>query len=124
MSIKLLWSIFCFVLFCYFTNHFARYSCCNYICRNILCNNTSGTNYCIVSYGYALINMYSCTNPNIVSYLNRLGIAGSVNTLPCIHCVIRCVNTYSWSKKYIISNLNASTIQHNTIKISIKNITN
>ena len=69
-----------------------------------------------------MIHVDSTTNPYIISNFHLLCKASSCTSLFCIKCMSRCINTYSWSKENIISNLNSARIKHHTVKVCIKMI--
>ena len=103
--------------------HFAKYLTwhpdCHYIGRNVFCHHASCTNHNIISNRNSRHDNRHCSNPAILSYMNRRIILVPLtaqlwqNRMPCrSHCDIR-------TKHCIITHINMSVIDQCQIEIGI-----
>ena len=68
--------------------------------------------------------MYTSSYPNVAAYCNRLRETGSRGPFFRVKGVPCSINPNPGTKQYIISNLDSTAVQHNTVKVCIKIISN
>ena len=49
--------------------------------------------------------MDACANPHMIADLYRSCIAGTIGTLPCVHCMVGSVDTDARSKQHMVASI-------------------
>jgi len=62
----------------------------------------------------------TCTDPNSVSNLDRLGVASPGGTLSAVDGMIWRVDAHTRSEKDVVADFNVSAIQHYTIEVCVE----